>query len=190
MALVVTPGADNADSYASLDEANAYFTARGLTTWTGTDSAKENALRRAADYLENQYRGRWKGYRTSETQSLSWPRLGDEDNRSVRDGFLVAVGIVDDDGFEIPTDVIPKQLKNAQCEAALLILTGVDLQPRLVRGGMVKSIGKGVGPLRKDIVYMDGAPGIDRFSAIEGLLRGLVTSTPGSGVSVVGMVRS
>lgn len=191
MALITTPGAADADSYFSLAEATAYFTARGITAWTGTDAVKENAARRGTAYLDNQYRGRWKGYRTEQLQALAWPRVGSYRENGVRIGDSLSVaGIVDLDGFEIPTNVVPQQIKNAAMESALLALTGVDMEPRLERGGMIKSIGKSVGPLRKDITYMDGAPAVDRFLAIEGLLRGLVNSMPGSTSGNVSLVRS
>lgn len=192
MALVTTPGAADADSYFTLVEATAYFEGRGITAWTGSDTVKENAARRGTTYLDNQYRGRWKGYRTEQAQALAWPRIGSGGDQRFRfPGQSFAVyGIIDEDGFEIPTDTVPQQIKTAAMEAALLALSGVDMEPRLQRGGAIKSIGKGVGPLRKDITYMDGAPVVDRFLAIEGLLRGLVNSTPGAMSGTVKLVRN
>lgn len=187
MALVTTPGAANADSYAELADANAYFTARGVTTWTGTDEVKEAALRRGTAYLDNQYRNRWIGVRTNELQSLAWPRCMAESFRTSI-GFTTA--LFDTDGFPIGENVVPTQVKNAAIEAALLAITGATLEPTLARGGMIKSIGKSVGPLRKDITYMDGASAVDRYIAIEGHLRGLVKSTPGATSGMVDMVRS
>lgn len=186
MALTVTPGASNADSYATLAEADAYFTARGIATWTGTDAVKEQALRRATAYLDNQYRGRWVGIRTNETQSLAWPRMGDV-SLHVRDSLTYS--LLDIDGFEIPSDSVPTQIKHAQIEAALLILTGSSLEPTLPRGGMVKRERKKVGPLEKETEWQDGASAIDRYTVIEGLLRGLVTGTPGASVGNVRLVR-
>lgn len=181
MALITTPGAANAEAYASVAEYDAYLAARGIANATATE-AKENALRVGASYLENQYRGRWVGARVVETQSLAWPR---------RDGVRGwGYPLLDLDGFDIPVDAIPAQIKNANIEAARLSLASVPLEPRLERGGMIKSIGKSVGPLRKDITYMDGAPAVDRFLAIEGLLRGLVSSMPGSTSGNVRLVRS
>ncbi|MEX0859631.1 MAG: DnaT-like ssDNA-binding protein [Cucumibacter sp.] len=174
MALDVTSGSATADSYASLAEAAAYFTARGIATWTGTDDVKESALRRATAYLDNQYRDKWRGVRVNETQSLAWPRVD-------AGGYP----LYDLDGFSIPTDAIPIQVRSATLEAALLTLTGVSLEPRLARGGKIKSIGKRVGPLGTDITYMDGAPVVDRITVIEGLLRGLITTS-----SMVRLVRS
>lgn len=185
MALVTTPGAANADSYVTLTEFNTYCdkTNRGVS---GTDGELEGFVRKGVSYLENQYRGRWVGIRANQTQALAWPRVNGF--RGVSGGIIEP--LYDIDGFEIPTDAIPQQIKDAQCELALLAFAGVDMQPRLERGGAIKSIGKSVGPLRKDITYMDGAPAEDRFLAIEGLLRGLVNSTPGSSSGNVRLVRS
>lgn len=186
MALVTTAGAADADSYAALTDANTYFTNRAVTAWTGTDAAKEAALRRATTYLDNQYRGKWIGIRTNEAQALAWPRL---DGGRTRYGGLTEP-LFDLDEFEIPTDTVPLQVQHATMEAALLVIGGVTLEPRLERGGAIKSIGKSVGPLRKDITYLDGATVTDRMLVIEGLLRGLVTGTPGSSSGNTRLVRA
>lgn len=65
-----------ADAYASVATADAYHTAMGNTTWTGTDAAKEIALRRATQYLDNRYT--YRGARLTSTQALEWPRVGYE----------------------------------------------------------------------------------------------------------------
>lgn len=55
MALTVAP-ADGFDSLVSLAAANLYMAAMGHSAWTGTDDAKEVALRRATQYLLARYR--------------------------------------------------------------------------------------------------------------------------------------
>jgi hypothetical protein len=180
MALNSTAGDAAAESYFSLAEATTYFTNRGVTAWTGTDAVKEQAARKGTSYLDNAYRNRWKGYRTAQTQALAWPRVGST--------FFV-YGIVDEDGFEIPTNVVPDQIKRAAMEAALLSMS-VTLEPTLERGGQIKSKTETVGPISESTTWMDGAPAVDRYSAIEGLLRGLVTSTPGASAGNVRLVRS
>lgn len=191
MTIVATPGDPAADSYVTVAEADAYFLARGTATWTGSDAVKEAALRKGTTYLDNQYRGRWKGYRTNQLQSLSWPRVGSYRENGVRIGNSLAVdGIIDSDGFEIGTDVVPAQVKNATIEAALLSLTNVALEPRLERGGQIKSLSEQVGPLSTSTVWADGAPAVDRYLVIEGLLRGLVTSMPGASSGNVPLVRA
>jgi hypothetical protein len=186
MTLISTSGAPDADSFVSLAEADAYFTARGETRWAGTDTAKENALRRGTAYLENQYRTRWVGIRSTQSQALSWPRVD-----GYRNPYRVSIQypILDVDGFQIARDVVPVQVKNATFEAALLAITGATLEPTLIRGGAVKSTSKTVGPISKSVTYTDGAPVIDRYTAIEGILRGLVSSTPGASSGTARLVR-
>lgn len=173
MALVTTPGDEDADSYAAVAKADAYFLARGVATWTGTTTAKENALRVGTAYLDNQYRGEWPGVRTDQDQALAWPRTG----------------VYDTDGYLLASDEIPVQIVNATCEAALLALTGVSLEPVLTRGNAIKRTVDKVGPLSQEIEYADGASGLDRFTAIEGLLRDLVNSFPGASAGTVRLVR-
>lgn len=188
MALVVTPGASNADSYAALADADAYFTARGVAAWTGTDAAKENALRLGTAYLDNAYRDRWIGVRVNQDQALAWPRCRAE---PIRTSVSITIALIDTDGFEIATDAIPVQVAHAAMEAALIAIGGTSLEPTLTRGNAIKSIGNRVeGAVGQDIVYRDDAPGVDRYLAIEGYLRGLVTGTPGSGSGSVPLLRA
>lgn len=165
MTLNAIPGDPSADSYFTVAEGDAYFAGRGVTAWTGIEAVKEVAARLGTAYLDRAYNGRWIGVRYKQEQSLAWPRVGQG-----------ATWLVDDDNFPIPVVTIPNQIKRAAMEAALLTLGGVVLEPTLVRGGQIKSISKGVGPLQKSITYMDGAPAVDRYLPIENLLRGLVQS--------------
>ena len=174
MTLIATPAATDADSYFTIAEADAYFAARGVATWWGSNDAKEVAARRGTAYVDNAYRAKWIGLRYSEFQALAWPR----------------VDVVDDDGYTIGATVIPPRVKQAAMEAALLALGGATLEPTLERGGQIKSISKSVGPLSKSVTYEDGAPAIDRYLVIERLLRGLVRANPGSGSGNVRLVRS
>jgi hypothetical protein len=186
MTLVTTPGDPNADSYAALTDASAYFTARGESAWTGSDASLESALRHGTTYLDNQYRDRWVGIGTNQTQSLAWPRV--DGLRGYYRGFTQQ--LLDLNGWPIPINTVPQQIIKATCEAALLYLTGVVLEPRLVRGGAIKSLKTQVDVISKETVYMDGAPSIDRYVVIEGLLRGLVTSFPGAVSGNATMVRN
>lgn len=106
MAIIVEDGTglSTAQTYASVATANAYHTARGNTSWTGTDAAKEYALTRAAQALDGRYSQYWPGYRYSETQALDWPRTD----------------AVDIDGYDL--DGLPQGIVDACCEAALIEL--------------------------------------------------------------------
>jgi len=163
MTIDVTAGSATAVAYGSAAEADTYFTARGISTWTGTEGAKEQALIKGADYLERRYAGRWVGVKTTQAQSMAWPR-----------------GWVNDlDGYPIDSDEIPVNLKRANFEAALLILTGTDLEPVLERGGAVTRKRVKAGPVESETEYSGGAPVRSVITKIDGLLTGLVTDGRG-----------
>lgn len=169
MALVATIGGEFSDTYGTLAEAGDYFLARD-GAWEGTDEAKEMALRKAATYLDNAYKGRWKGYRVSATQARAWPRSG----------------VIDTDGFSVASDAIPGALKNAQFEAAKLIASGVALETTIERA--VKS--EKVGSLA--VVYSDGASLVAQYPQVTNWLADLVTgsATKGAAFGSVPVVRA
>lgn len=72
MALEVEDGTgkDDAESYVSTADCDAYHTAMG-NDWTGTDAVKEAALRKATQYIDARYT--FRGEPVSEDQALSWP---------------------------------------------------------------------------------------------------------------------
>jgi hypothetical protein len=77
MTLIVEDGTGKPDaqSFASVATADAQMAELGMTIWTSlNEPEKEQALRRATQYMEQVYRLRWQGYRTTNGQSLSWPR--------------------------------------------------------------------------------------------------------------------
>lgn len=52
-------------------EADAYAALRGLSDWTGTDTAKDQALRRGQDYIIGRYNDRWT-YMEPSTDGYAW----------------------------------------------------------------------------------------------------------------------
>lgn len=191
MSLNSTAGDPNADSYFAISDADAYFTARNNTVWTGTQTAKEAAARLGTQYLENAYRDRWVGLTVTQTQALAWPRVD-----GVRGGVHRAYGfgwtfpLYDINGWPIDITTVPVQVQHAAMEAAVMALAGVVLEPTLVRGNAIKMQRTTVDVISKQIEYAPGAPVIDRYLVIEGLLRGLVTSTPGGPSGNVKLMRS
>jgi hypothetical protein len=101
MALIVTPGAGNADAFVEVADVTAYAAAHGLT-WVATTSVAEPAIRRATIALSTGFH--WKGYRTSgRAQSLAWPRTDVEDA----------------EGETVNPDSIPAEIFAACCEMAV-----------------------------------------------------------------------
>ena len=77
MSLIVEDGSkvDGAESYATTGQADTYLANRGVADWsTLSATEKEQALRRATDYMAQTFRNRWNGFRNSSTQALDWPR--------------------------------------------------------------------------------------------------------------------
>jgi len=67
-------GLENANSYASVAEADGYWTVRGNVSWTGSETEKETALIKATDYIDLRWAGLLRGFRSTEEQSLEFPR--------------------------------------------------------------------------------------------------------------------
>jgi len=171
MALIIEDGTNvtGADSYATTDEFNTYWSDRGKSTAvsaaTGTD--KDRALRKAVDYMESNYSGRWKGVRANATQALAFPRSG----------------LVDSDGYPIETTEIPRHLKPAQIEFAAAIIDGIDLQKNVVAQGEIKRKRSKIDVLESETEYMGSQTQSGYAQRAEGYLREYVV---GSGQAVRG----
>lgn len=151
MALVTTIGGATSDSYITLAEWQAYWTARNVDlTAHGHDASHEANLRRAADHMDRAYR--FVGYKQYQTQSRAWPRI-----------TTVYV-----DGWPINADTIPQGIKDAQAELAYLIHEGLDPMAT-VTNGAVKVQQSKAGPVETTTEYQVGRE-TPRLVAIEGLL--------------------
>lgn len=155
MALIVEDGTGlvNAESFISVADATKYHSDRGNAAWAAlaTDTLREQALRRATDYMQQVYRLRWRGYRKTLAQAIEWPRL--------------AVRRADFDVFPayVANDIVPVEVANACAEFALRAASAA-LAPDLTRA---KS-GVVIGPLRVD--YDPASPEATRYRAIDGIL--------------------
>ena len=65
-------GRDDAESYVTVAFADNYATAHGLTAWTGTDTVKEVALRKATQYIDTTYN--FRSAKSYQYQALEFPR--------------------------------------------------------------------------------------------------------------------
>lgn len=151
MALTVETGAGlpEADSYASVADADAYHAARGNAAWTGDDAAKEAALRKATDYLD---RLRYAGTPASATQSLAWPR----------DGVVL-------DEYDVATNSVPARVVKAACELALRALKS-ELLPDQGGADVTRET---VGPVSVEYAPSPSG-GRPRYAAVMDLLRPLL----------------
>ena len=68
-------GVPEANSYCSVEYADAYFSLRGREAWAAlTLERKQAALIDATDYINVRWGERFVGHKYSETQGLPWPR--------------------------------------------------------------------------------------------------------------------
>ena len=107
MALTVEDGTQvtNANTYISDVNFTDYCDARGLT-YPATDSAREQLIIKAKDYLEG-FRRQFQGFKVSADQALQWPRTG---------VYL--------DDYPVDSDEIPQILKDAQSRIAFDLQNG------------------------------------------------------------------
>jgi hypothetical protein len=155
-------GASDSESYASVEDAAAYASARGLTFDTADTEACEAALRRATTWLDGKYRTRYPGCRVNgRDQALEWPRMY----------------ACDAEGNEIATDEIPSEIVNATIEAAVRELASPgSLNPDVVPGKVKKSAR--VGDIA--VEYAVGTRNAYDQRPVVGVIDGILSSLIGS----------
>lgn len=165
MALIVEDGTGKADSesYLSVSDATTYHDARGNTAWSGlgTDALREQALRKATDYLVQVYRMRWGGYRSNGTQALDFPRallrMPDYSYAGLN-GYTTIGG-----NYYYVNDEVPQEVKNACAELALKSISG-ELAPDLERSVVKEKIDV------IEVEYDKNALQYTRYRAIDNML--------------------
>lgn len=161
MALTVEDGTgkSDADSYCSIAAADVHHAARGMTNWaTLLSDEKEQALRRATDYMTEVYGPLWSGIRVTLAQALDWPRTGAER----KEAFSVWLST------EVPPPVV-----KACAELALRAAAG----PLLGDLGR-EVIEQTVGPITTK--YRPGSPQAKRYAAVDSMLSALMETPKGS----------
>ena len=144
-------GAPDADSYASITQADARCASLGLTAWAAlVDADKEIALRKAMIFMAT-YRTRWAGRRVYQHQALDWPR------------YNVAV-----DGFIVPNTIVPADVVHACIDLAVRAGSGEDLLPDLDTGSNAIKKDK-TGPLETEY-FQNTTDARERFVAVDAIL--------------------
>ena len=154
MSLVIEEGSvvEGASSYVGIAEVRAYATARA-SALPSDDATLEAAIVRAADYLESLGHS-YKGDKADPlNQCLQWPRI-----------------FVDFNGVPFPPNVIPRELKSAQCQAAIEAAGGLDLMPT--------GDGREVIHEKVDVIETDYSPGSSGGSPQPRLVKVLAILSP------------
>lgn len=152
-------GKASAESLITVADADTYFTGRGITNWATLSTAeKEQALRRATDYMEQVYGQKWKGARMTDTQALSWPRYD-----------------VCANGFDVGSDVVPVAVQRACAELAL----------KAAAGALAPDVGRLAKREKVDVLeveYESGAVPYVRYRAVDNLLAPYLDGVGGGSV--------
>lgn len=136
--LIATPGAADANSYATALEAQAHWDATGFDHSGFAVPAIEAALIRATAWMDGTYRARFSGQRENgRAQSLEWPRSNATDRN----------------GEEIESGAIPREVVSATAEAAQRELAGVALSPDVTPGQAVKRTREKIGPIEEETEF-------------------------------------
>lgn len=151
-------GLTDSNSYVSVDFADAYFSARGVSSWALLETvAKEQSLIRATDYVDSIFQ--WNGKKLASEQALRFPRAG----------------LVDYEGNDV--EGIPNCLKQAVCDAALLISEGTELFQTKEANGDVVSEKIGELSFTYSKTSKETVAGSSLYDSINTKLRGLFKDT-------------
>lgn len=153
MAFIVEDGTviEGANSYVTVAYADAYHSDRGNSTWNGDDAAKQSALIRATDYLQQVYNGRWVGWMVDDDQPLDWPRTYNRPSYPWVD-------------YDISGE-IPDRIKQAVCILALDTLHNGSLNPDLARAVKREKVDV------IEVEYMDNAAERVKRPSVDGLVK-------------------
>jgi len=166
MALVATVGDATSNSFVTLVEANAYFVDRlHVTEWD--DAENPEAALVLASHTLNWY-VKWKGIRTTSTQSMQWPRMY----------------CLRPDGSEVDSTIVPTEVKIATYELALSFLADDRMADNPLAG---------ISSLKAGSLALQASPGgvksTDRDVIPEKVWKILSELYSNGGMSVVRLVR-
>lgn len=128
-----------------------------------TTAAKEQALRKATDYMQI-YRQRWAGFRKTSTQALDWPRY-EVPMRDMPGGYGGNLGSFGGYSYYDNTSV-PNLVRDACCALAQKS-TSADLSPDLAP----RVTSESVGPI--SVTYAPGERQYTVYRAIDSMLEPL-----------------
>lgn len=163
MSLIVETGAglSNGESYQSVIGADTYHSNFGNSAWALlNDSKKEQLLRQATQYMIQEYRTRWKGYRAKAGQALDWPRMSIYKQDGVLNEFV--------DWQSIPVEV------SNTCAILALKAATTTLNPDMTQAVVREKLG----PMETE--YSEFSQQGTRFVEVDAMLLPFLKSNTGS----------
>lgn len=184
---------EGANTYVSLELADAYLVSRGLWETTPDDAGnsviakKEAAIIRAFDALNTL---NWVGDVPDWQRVTAWPRQN-----------VPMPGVMPKPGEEptfLPADMVPRAVVQAQMELAGLIYSGLNPLAPVERGGKIVSMSESSKEGDVDVIggdsksysvtYAESAPVETYFPAVYGILGQYLREIPGKSGMICGRV--
>lgn len=147
-------GLSNAEAYRSVEDHKAYCDKRGIA-YSDDDDLLEQQAYLAMDYLNDVYYGCWKGYPTTSTQALAWPRA-EVPKQDSTGGYNGLPNFYD-------YQTVPTEIGDAQSQLMIRVATS-PLAPDIAR---LKESVK-IGPL--SVTYNKDAPANPVYVAVDNKL--------------------
>jgi len=166
-------GLSSSNAYASVDDVTTYITDRGGNdTWGGKPSAEKQAeIIVASDYIDARWGGQFRGYRTSSTQAMEWPRAS----------------AYDDAGYTL--EEVPTAIVEALAEYVIVLQTEDSLAPNPTYDASGRPVteeereaGGSAGKVRTRVRFTPGGLPLTwrAYPVADGKLRELVTGGSGT----------
>lgn len=152
--LIVEDGSlvTDANSYADIETIKSFAELRGFDLGFD-DPLIENRAIKAMDYIEAK-RNEFKGTKVDISQELQFPRNN-----------------VQIDGFDVPSDSIPKELVKAQCQLVIEQTNGIEIMPTQSEAAIKKET---VGPISTEYAVSEGSSFSPFISSVDALLQPLL----------------
>jgi hypothetical protein len=154
-------GVTGANSYASVADAETYFTDVGkdVTAWSAlSTAAKQSKLIVATQYVDGVYGSRFSGYAALSTQGLEWPRKN----------------AIDQNGWLLSSAAVPDAVKFAMYEVAFRLLTVDALPDTAASDKAIKETMDQIGPLKRQREYDQFVARVPSFPLVDAILAPLL----------------
>jgi hypothetical protein len=115
-------GLSTATSYITVAELKQYWDNVGYDYSELSTNELQQKINKATSIIDSEYLHQWPGYRSTDTQTLEWPRYA---------AYYV-------DGYAIAETIIPVELKNAVSEMVYAMANGATLQPTITAPGVIE----------------------------------------------------
>ena len=139
-----TIAASTATSYVTLDYLKQFLFDEGLddvAVGAISDNDYKRYANKATRFIDSNYMRSFPGYVQYEDSSLLWPRSN---------AYYLT-------GYSIDEDTIPKEVKDATCQTAYLMLSGEDLNGKIDKTGKIKSTRVKVDAIEEEIEYTEAS---------------------------------